>query len=162
MAPLPDNLTDRYFLDYTSMGIVHTLMVRFPQVTLRADADTTMFNLATAFAQRMRTSDSFFRARYAESGQNFSLPTAWTPINGVMATGSVLPTDPQSTCYSIVGHDFGISVAAVYSLDTHTNTITPIPNSGGVSPANASPEIRKREVSYAHSWFENVINDMLD
>lgn len=74
------------------------------------------------------------------------------------------PGDPTfvNTCYSVVGEDFGISVAAVYGLDTHTNTITPIPNSGGVSPANASPEIRKREVSYAHSWFKNVINDMLE
>jgi sulfide dehydrogenase [flavocytochrome c] flavoprotein subunit len=74
------------------------------------------------------------------------------------------PGDPTfvNTCYSVVGEDFGISVAAVYSLDTHTNTITPIPNSGGVSPSNASPEIRKREVSYAHSWFKNVINDMLE
>jgi sulfide dehydrogenase [flavocytochrome c] flavoprotein subunit len=74
------------------------------------------------------------------------------------------PGDPTfvNTCYSVVGEDFGISVAAVYSLDSHTNTITPIPGSGGVSPSNASPEIRKREVSYAHSWFANVINDMLE
>ncbi|NEX15909.1 MAG: sulfide dehydrogenase [Halochromatium sp.] len=73
------------------------------------------------------------------------------------------PGDPTfvNTCYSIVGEDFGISVAAVYSLDAETNSIEPIPGSGGVSPANASPEIRKREVSYAHSWFKNVINDMM-
>jgi sulfide dehydrogenase [flavocytochrome c] flavoprotein subunit len=67
-----------------------------------------------------------------------------------------------NTCYSVVGEDFGISVAAVYNLDDATNTIEPIPGSGGVSPANASPEIRKREVSYAHSWFKNVINDMME
>ena len=67
-----------------------------------------------------------------------------------------------NTCYSVVGEDFGISVAAVYGLDAKTNTIVPIPNSGGVSPANASAEIRKREVSYAHSWFKNVINDMME
>jgi sulfide dehydrogenase [flavocytochrome c] flavoprotein subunit len=74
------------------------------------------------------------------------------------------PGDPTfvNTCYSVVGEDFGISVAAVYSHDAKTNTIEPIPKSGGVSPANASPEIRKREVSYAHSWFKNVINDMLE
>lgn len=73
------------------------------------------------------------------------------------------PGDPTfvNTCYSIVGEDFGISVAAVYSLDAQTNTITPIPGSGGISPANASAEIRKREVGYAHSWFANVINDMM-
>lgn len=74
------------------------------------------------------------------------------------------PDDPTfvNTCYSIVGEEFGISVAAVYSLDTEKNTIVSIPNSGGVSPANASPELRKREVSYAHSWFKNVINDMME
>jgi sulfide dehydrogenase [flavocytochrome c] flavoprotein subunit len=74
------------------------------------------------------------------------------------------PGDPTfvNTCYSVVGEDFGISVAAVYSLDSATNTIEPIPGSGGVSPANASAEIRQREVSYAHSWFKNVINDMME
>lgn len=74
------------------------------------------------------------------------------------------PGDPTfvNTCYSVVGEDFGISVAAVYGLNSHTNTIEEIPGSGGVSPANASAEIRKREVSYAHSWFKNVINDMME
>jgi sulfide dehydrogenase [flavocytochrome c] flavoprotein subunit len=74
------------------------------------------------------------------------------------------PGDPTfvNTCYSVVGEDFGISVAAVYTLDAAHNSIEEIPNSGGVSPANASPEIRKREVSYAHSWFKNVINDMME
>jgi sulfide dehydrogenase [flavocytochrome c] flavoprotein subunit len=74
------------------------------------------------------------------------------------------PGDPTfvNTCYSVVGEDFGISVAAVYSLDGDTNTIESIKGAGGLSPANASPEIRKREVSYAHSWFKNVINDMLE
>ena len=65
-----------------------------------------------------------------------------------------------NTCYSIVGPEFGISVAAVYRLNA-SGQIEAIPNSGGVSPSNASPELRKREVSYAHSWFENVISDMM-
>jgi NADH dehydrogenase, FAD-containing subunit len=74
------------------------------------------------------------------------------------------PGDPTfvNTCYSVVGEDFGISVAAVYTLDAANNSIEEMPNSGGVSPANASPEIRRREVSYAHSWFKNVINDMME
>lgn len=74
------------------------------------------------------------------------------------------PGDPTftNTCYSIVGEDFGISVAAIYALDEASNTINGIPGSGGVSPANAPPEIRKREVTYAHSWFENLISDMME
>ncbi|CAG0907259.1 unnamed protein product [Cyprideis torosa] len=65
-----------------------------------------------------------------------------------------------NTCYSIVGEDFGISVAAVYGLDTDNNMITKIKDSGGLSPSNANPQIRKREVSYAHGWFENITHDM--
>ncbi|MET0089609.1 MAG: NAD(P)/FAD-dependent oxidoreductase [Candidatus Thiodiazotropha sp.] len=67
-----------------------------------------------------------------------------------------------NTCYSIINHEHGISVAAVYSLDRASNMINPIPGSGGLSPIDASDEQRKREASYAHSWFKNVINDMLE
>jgi len=66
-----------------------------------------------------------------------------------------------NTCYSILGEEYGISVAAVYSLDGAKNSIEPIKGAGGLSPMEASPEQRKREVSYAHSWFENLIHDML-
>jgi sulfide dehydrogenase [flavocytochrome c] flavoprotein subunit len=74
------------------------------------------------------------------------------------------PADPTftNTCYSILSEDFGISVAAVYGYNPETKTVAEMPNSGGVSPLNASPELRKREVSYAHSWFKNVINDMME
>ncbi|MES9969245.1 MAG: NAD(P)/FAD-dependent oxidoreductase [Candidatus Thiodiazotropha sp.] len=73
------------------------------------------------------------------------------------------PGDPTyvNTCYSILGEAHGISVAAVYQLDEASNTILPIKGAGGLSPMDASAEQRKREVSYAHSWFKNVINDML-
>lgn len=74
------------------------------------------------------------------------------------------PGEPTftNTCYSVVGEDYGISVAGVYTLDAAKNSIDEVPGSGGVSPAQASPEQRKREVSYAHSWFKNVINDMME
>lgn len=74
------------------------------------------------------------------------------------------PGEPTfvNTCYSILGEDHGISVAAVYTLDRDTNTIVSIEGSGGLSPMDASPQQRKREVSYAHSWFKNVINDMME
>ena len=73
------------------------------------------------------------------------------------------PGDPAytNTCYSIVGEEFGISVAAVYEFDAANNMIESVKGSGGVSPMDASDEIRKREVSYAHSWFKNVIDDMM-
>jgi len=67
-----------------------------------------------------------------------------------------------NTCYSILGHDLSISVAGIYAFDAATDLIVEVPGSGGVSPIDASPELRRREVSYAHSWFRNVIDDMLE
>lgn len=74
------------------------------------------------------------------------------------------PEEPTflNTCYSILGEDFGISVAGIYRLDAATNMLEEVPGSGGVSPLDATPEMRRREVSYAHSWFENVIDDMME
>jgi sulfide dehydrogenase [flavocytochrome c] flavoprotein subunit len=67
-----------------------------------------------------------------------------------------------NTCYSIVGEKFGISVAGIYQLDEAKNEIVEIKDSGGVSPANASERQREREVGYAHSWFKNVVHDMME
>lgn len=67
-----------------------------------------------------------------------------------------------NTCYSILGEDFGISVAGIYYLDAANNMLEEIPGAGGVSPLDASAELRRREVSYAHSWFKNVIDDMME
>ncbi len=62
-----------------------------------------------------------------------------------------------NTCYSIVGPEFGISVAAVYELKD--GAIAKVKGAGGVSPKNASAEFRKREVEYAYSWFKNITNE---
>jgi sulfide dehydrogenase [flavocytochrome c] flavoprotein subunit len=63
-----------------------------------------------------------------------------------------------NTCYSIVGKDWGISVAGIYKLSAE-GKIAAVPGSGGVSPMDASPEARKREVTYAYSWYDNVVHD---
>ncbi len=63
-----------------------------------------------------------------------------------------------NTCYSIVGHEYGISVAAVYRLNESGTKITSV--SGGLTPGDASDETLKREASYAHSWFTNITNDI--
>lgn len=74
------------------------------------------------------------------------------------------PGEPTfvNTCYSILGEEHGISVAAVYELNREKNIIEAIKGAGGLSPMDASPEQRKREVTYAHSWFKNLISDMME
>jgi sulfide dehydrogenase [flavocytochrome c] flavoprotein subunit len=63
-----------------------------------------------------------------------------------------------NTCYSIIGKDYGISVAGVYRLEG--DLIKGVEGAGGLSPEDASPEMRKREVTFAYSWFDNIIADM--
>ena len=63
-----------------------------------------------------------------------------------------------NTCYSIVGENYGISVAAVYRLAKDGSEIVQV--SGGLSPADATPDMRAREVAYAYSWFTNITNDI--
>lgn len=63
-----------------------------------------------------------------------------------------------NTCYSIIGEEYGISVAAVYRLEG--DVIASVEGSGGLTPSDASPEELKREVAYAHSWFTNITVDM--
>jgi len=65
-----------------------------------------------------------------------------------------------NTCYSIVGKDYGISVAAVYRLNAEKNLIAKVKGSGGLTPMDASAAYRKREVAFAYSWFQNITNDI--
>jgi sulfide dehydrogenase [flavocytochrome c] flavoprotein subunit len=65
-----------------------------------------------------------------------------------------------NTCYSIVGDDFGISVAAIYNLEN--GKIVSVKDSGGISPIDASAQTRKYEVAYAHSWFNNITYEMFN
>jgi sulfide dehydrogenase [flavocytochrome c] flavoprotein subunit len=65
-----------------------------------------------------------------------------------------------NTCYSIIGTDWGISVAAVYRLSEDGKTIAGVEGAGGLTPMDATPEARRREVQYAHSWFENIVSDI--
>jgi sulfide dehydrogenase [flavocytochrome c] flavoprotein subunit len=70
------------------------------------------------------------------------------------------PGEPSwvNTCYSLVAPDDGISVAMVYNLVD--GKVAKVKGSGGLTPMDSSPADRAREVSYAHSWFNNITNDI--
>ncbi len=63
-----------------------------------------------------------------------------------------------NTCYSIITPEDAMSVAMVYRMGKD-GKIMKIKGSGGLTPKDASDAMRKREVGYAHSWFNNVTND---
>jgi sulfide dehydrogenase [flavocytochrome c] flavoprotein subunit len=64
-----------------------------------------------------------------------------------------------NTCYSLVTPDHGISVAMVYNLGPK-GKIQKVAGAGGLTPIDASDEMRKREVAYAYSWFKNITHDI--
>ena len=77
-----------------------------------------------------------------------------------MLNGNSAPTPSYiNTCYSIIAPDDGISVAMVYRLGAD-GKIAKVEGAGGLTPSDASDEMRAREVQYAHSWFNNITNDV--
>jgi len=65
-----------------------------------------------------------------------------------------------NTCYSIVAHHYGISVAMVYRLSEDGKTIEGVKGAGGLTPMDASMELHAREEQYFHSWYTNITSDI--
>ncbi len=63
-----------------------------------------------------------------------------------------------NTCYSIIAPGDGISVAMVYAYKD--GKIIKVKGSGGLTPSEFDPDMRAREVLYAHSWFNNITADV--
>ena len=74
-------------------------------------------------------------------------------------SGQEMP-DPSyvNTCYSLVGPDYGISVAAVYRLGD--DGIAAAAGAGGVSPKDADAEFRAAESRYAVGWYQSITSDI--
>jgi sulfide dehydrogenase [flavocytochrome c] flavoprotein chain len=63
-----------------------------------------------------------------------------------------------NTCYSLVGRDYGISIAGVYRVNDK-GLAEEVPGSGGVSPKEADAEFRKKEAIYGEGWYKSITND---
>lgn len=73
--------------------------------------------------------------------------------------GQVTPVPSfVNTCYSLITPDDAISVAMVYRLGAK-GKIEKVKGAGGLTPKDASDAMRKREVTYAYSWFKNITHD---
>jgi sulfide dehydrogenase [flavocytochrome c] flavoprotein chain len=66
------------------------------------------------------------------------------------------PVQPKliNTCYSVIGPNYGISVAGVY--EPVNGVLTDVQGSGGVSPADAPRSARIQEALFAEGWFNTV------
>lgn len=78
----------------------------------------------------------------------------------VAALGGDASPEPvwANTCYSLVGPDYGISVAGVYrAVD---GKVVSVEGSGGVSPADADAAYRRREAQYTLGWYDAITQDI--
>jgi sulfide dehydrogenase [flavocytochrome c] flavoprotein subunit len=63
-----------------------------------------------------------------------------------------------NTCYSLVGPEYGISIAAVYRLD-EKGELVGIKGAGGLSPRSAPSQQRMQEARYAGGWYTAITAD---
>jgi hypothetical protein len=62
----------------------------------------------------------------------------------------------MNTCYSLVGPEYGITVAGVYTAGDAALAFHEVEGAGGVSPADAPPEFRAAEADHARSWYATI------
>ncbi len=73
-----------------------------------------------------------------------------------MLNGKEPPTPTWvNTCYSLVGPQWGISVAMVYDLQD--SKVVKVKGSGGLTPKGGN---HLMEAIYAESWYNNIIDDI--
>jgi len=95
------------------------------------------------------------KSGYAASSQGKVCATAI--VAGL--SGQDLPEPSYvNTCYSLVGPDYGISVAAVYRLGD--DGIAAVEGAGGVSPKDADAAFRLAESRYAVGWYQSITSDI--
>lgn len=92
MAPLPENNTGRLFIEYTSAGRAHTLLLRYPDEVDGADAAGFAGPVIAAMKGVMASNDAVTGARFSAAGSNVSFPVAIVTGPG---TGSAW-TDPDA------------------------------------------------------------------
>jgi len=104
--------------------------------------------------------DACIAGKMPKSGFSANSQAKMTAVAVVELLKGRDPADPSfaNTCYSLVGPNYGISVAAVYQLTD--KGIAGIKGAGGVSPKGASKKFRKLEAINAQRWYDNITNDM--
>src|SRR5215831_12810245 len=70
------------------------------------------------------------------------------------------PSQPKliNTCYSIVGPNYGITVAGVYV--PINGVLTDVQGAGGVSPVDAPRSVRAQEALFAEGWFNTITGEV--
>ena len=93
----------------------------------------------------------------AHSANNIAKMTAAAIVSEFRGVKAPIPSH-VNTCYSLVAPDYGISVAAVYRLG-EDGILAGVKGAGGLSPADADKEFRKKEADFGDGWYANITAD---
>lgn len=138
---LPDNATARLWIDYTSLNIPHTMLIRLGAGATISDAATVAPLAANILKARMSTDDAFTAARFSLEDSDFSLPVTFTPVSGVINV--VDPTtyweeDPESAFIDFMGR--GSSSSRRVRWEFFTIIRTPLwPTTNRYNPGASAP-----------------------
>lgn len=89
---------------------------------------------------------------------NSHAKVAVAAILAALRNEPLVPPALTNTCYSLITPDHGISVAHIFELVD--GKLVQVKGAGGVSPLDATPEFRRLESVYAHSWYKNITTEM--
>lgn len=87
MAPLPENNTDRFLLDYEVGGVGHTLQMRVATGTTAAEASDAYASFLTQIGAQMLAS-SVTGMRFQEHGSNITIPATYSGAVTSWGSGS--------------------------------------------------------------------------
>lgn len=133
MAPLPDNLTTRWYLDYTTGGIEHTTMIRTQATVTLAQFDAVMDNLMDELVGYLG-SRVITGVRASPVGSNFSFSVPST-LNGQTYGSGGVNTLQASTSLSFVGRSSTGRRARLFFFGTSQ----PVPADFRLTTADAAP-----------------------
>jgi len=135
MAPLPTNDTGRVWIDYTSGGIEHSLLLRFDAEILGNTTVVARVNAIVAAMQgAMWSSDAVIGGRYSEAGSVVSLPLVINTGAGSLTAGTPNP-ESNAGFAGVSGRSTGgrqyhadFFTQAVYTLATYREDAGALPS----------------------------------
>lgn len=146
LPALPPSNTRRYFIDYTSLGRQHTMVVRTNGVGTIAENLAYINGVIGNMTTVMRESDSVLRVRIAEPGSDVTFPFSTNSFQGQLSgAATIWDQDPESVFWSITGR--GISTGRKVRYDMYT----PVRN--GSYPDNNRYEVG--ENTFVDTFFNN-------
>lgn len=124
MAARDPEGTARLFVEYTSAGFAHTMLLRFPSGTLPSDMVTTATPILQEMKGVMRAADGITGLSYSTAGSSVRLPLPFTPLAGERSN-DLQEGDAESHYIDFVGRGQLSGAKVRYTIFVSTSDLQP-------------------------------------